>query len=120
MSLRYDGKNIKLAKQLRRDATPQERRLWYCFLSHYPVRFQRQKAIDEYIADFYCHAARLVIELDGSQHFSDEGMKYDGFRTERLKEHDLQVIRFSNRQIDDDFRAVCEFIDLTVKSSLRQ
>ena len=84
MSLKYDGKNIARAKALRQNATPQERHLWYDFLAKYEIRFQRQKAIDRFIADFYCHKAKLVIEIDGSQNLSDDGMRRDEFRTERL------------------------------------
>ena len=119
VSLKYDGKNIEFAKQLRKDATPQERRLWYCFLAQYPVRFQRQKPIGAFIADFYCHEAKLVIELDGSQHFSEEGIKRDRFRTEKLEGYDLTVIRFTNREIDENFLGVCEYIDFVVKSGMR-
>lgn len=118
MSLNYNKKNIVLAKNLRKNATPQEKRLWYDFLSKYKIRFQRQKAIDNFIADFYCHKAKLVIEIDGSQHFTDNGLKKDGFRTEILEGYDLSVIRFTNNQIDTEFFNVCEYIDLVVKESL--
>ncbi len=118
MPLRYNGKNIKFARFLRKNATPQENRLWYHFLRGYKVTFQRQRPIGEFIADFYCHRARLVIEVDGSQHFSEEGEKYDAFRTERLEGYDLQVIRFTNRQIDENFYGVCEYIDLVVSNIL--
>ena len=118
MSLKYDGKNIVLAKNLRKRATPQENRLWYEFLSKYPVRFQRQKSIGCFIADFYCHKAKLVVEIDGSQHTTAGGMKHDEFRTEILRESDLKVIRFSNEQIDRDFRRVCEYIHETVSAAL--
>ena len=77
MSLPYQRKLIPRAKELRRDMTPQERHLWYDFLKDYPVRFQRQKAIDSFIIDFYCASAKLMIELDGSQHFSAQGLAYD-------------------------------------------
>ena len=116
MSLRYNGKNIPLAKALRKNATPQENHLWYDFLSDYELRFQRQKAIDNFIADFYCHEAKLIIELDGSQHFSEEGKHRDELRTEELEKYGLTVIRFTNRQIDDNFLNVCEYIDRVVKS----
>ena len=118
MSLKYDGANIVLAKNLRRDATPQEKRLWYGFLAKYPVRFQRQKAIGRFIADFYCYKAKLVIEIDGSQHATADGVRRDEFRTKILQESDLKVIRFSNEQIDRDFRRVCEYIDEAVKAAL--
>jgi very-short-patch-repair endonuclease len=84
MSLNYNKNNIILAKNLRKNATPQEKHLWYDFLSKYEVRFQRQKAIDNFIADFYCHQAKLIIEIDGSQHFTQEGIQKDRFRTEIL------------------------------------
>ena len=100
MSLDYNKKNIILAKNLRKNATPQEKRLWYGFLSKYEVRFQRQKAIDNFIADFYCHKAKLIIEIDGSQHYSAEGKAKDEFRTSILEGYDLKVIRISNRRID--------------------
>ncbi len=74
MSLKYNGKLIPRAKDLRKNATRQENHLWYDFLRTFPVRFQRQKAIDGFIADFYCHKARLIIELDGSQHYTDDGL----------------------------------------------
>lgn len=115
MSLEYNENNIKLAKALRKNATPWEKHLWYDFLSKYPVRFQRQKSIDNFIADFYCHKARLVIELDGSEHFSDKGIQNDEFRTEVLEGYGLNVVRFTNTQISQNFRGVCEYIDLVVK-----
>ena len=118
MSLDYNQKNITLAKNLRKNATPQENHLWYDFLSRYETRFQRQKAIDNFIADFYCHKAKLVIEIDGSQHYTKEGRQNDDFRTEILKGYDLKVIRFTNRQIDTNFNGVCKYIDAVVKKSL--
>lgn len=118
MSLDYNEKNIPLAKNLRKNATPQENHLWYDFLSTYPIRFQRQKAIGEYIADFYCHKAKLVIEIDGSQHYETSEMAKDAFRTETLAAYGLKVIRFSNRDVDRNFHGVCEYIDATVKASI--
>lgn len=120
MSIEYNKKNISLAKQLRKNATPQENHLWYDFLAKYPIRFQRQKAIGNFIVDFYCHKAKLVIEIDGSQHFSEDGIRNDEFRTEILEEFDLRVIRFSNNQVNTNFRGVCEYIDMIVKSSFEQ
>ena len=120
MSLFYNEKNITLAKNLRKSATPQENHLWYDFLSTYEIRFQRQKAIDNFIADFYCHKAKLIIEIDGTQHHTERGMQKDEFRTEILEGYDLRVIRFTNRQITTNFSMVCEYIDTTVKSLLRE
>lgn len=100
MSLDYNKKNIILAKNLRSRATPQEKRLWYDFLSKYTVRFQRQKTIDNFIADFYCHKASLIIEIDGSQHSTWKEKQKDDFRTEILEQYGLKIIRFTNQQID--------------------
>ena len=118
MSLNYHKNNIVLAKHLRKNATPQENHLWYDFLSKYEIKFQRQKAIDNFIADFYCHKAKLVIEIDGSQHGTKQGMEKDEFRTEILQGYDLKVIRFTNEQINTNFRNVCQYIDKIVKSLL--
>ena len=120
MSIGYNEKNIVLAQNLRKNATPQENHLWYDFLSKYEIRFQRQKPIDNFIADFYCHKAKLIIEIDGSQHYTEEGKQKDEFRTEILEGYDLKVIRFTNRQINTKFRSVCEYIDTVVQASLRE
>ncbi len=118
MPLKYSGKNITAAKRLRKEATPQENHLWYDFLRTYEVRFQRQKAIGDYIEDFYCFRAKLVVEIDGSQHFTEKEQAYDQQRTMYLEQQGLRVLRFSNRQINEEFRAVCEYIDRIVKNSL--
>ncbi len=118
MPLNYNGKNITLAKALRKNATPQENHLWYDFLSKYEIRFQRQKAIDNFIADFYCQKAKLIIEIDGKQHHTEEGMKKDEFRTEILEGYDLKIIRFTNRQINLYFQSVCDYIDQVVNENL--
>ena len=120
MSLDYNKKNVVLAKNLRKGATRQEKHLWYDFLAKYQPRFQRQKAIDNFIADFYCHEAKLIIEIDGSQHFTEKGQQKDAFRTEILEGYDLRVIRFSNRQINTNFHGVCEYIDDVVKEALAE
>ena len=116
MSLPYEKALISNSKFLRKNMTRQEKHLWYDFLSKYPVRFQRQKVIDNFIVDFYCHKAKLVIELDGSQHYSDMGIVYDEKRTEILNKHDLTVLRFSNLDIDKHFEAVCTAIDNFIKA----
>ena len=106
------------ARKLRCDMTKEERHLWYDFLRDYPVRFLRQKVIDQYIVDFYCHTARLIVELDGSQHYDPEEMQYDQKRTEALTHRGLDVIRIPNNEIFRNFRGVCEYIDAAVKSRL--
>ena len=112
----YNKANIPLAKALRKNMTPWERKLWYDFLRSYPVRFQRQKAIGNYIADFYCAKAKLAIELDGGGHYTVEQMQKDKLRTEMLAAMNLTVVRMCNLDIDRNFSGVCEYIDLTVKN----
>lgn len=119
MSLQYKQNNIKFAKKLRKEATAQEKHLWYDFLATYKVRFQRQKSIENFIADFYCHRAKLVIEIDGSQHYTEQGKQRDEFRTEILEGLDLKIVRFTNFQVDSNFRGVCEYIDKIVQESLK-
>ena len=88
-------KNEKLkqyAQELRKNATKEENLLWYKFLRHYPVQFRRQCAFDRYIVDFYCAKARLVVELDGSQHYDRDGMEHDRQRTGYLGTLGLEVI----------------------------
>ena len=111
----YNKENIPLAKTLRKNMTPWERKLWYDFLRYYPVRFQRQKAIGNYIADFYCAKARLVIELDGGGHYTVELARKDEMRTKDLESMNLTVVRICNLDIDRNFSGVFEYIDLTVK-----
>ena len=112
----YNKANIPLAKNLRKNMTPWERKLWYLFLKDYPVRFQRQKAIGNYIADFYCAKARLIVELDGSGHYTDEQIKQDKRRTKELEAMNLVVLRICNLDVDRNFSGVCEYIDQSVKN----
>ncbi len=116
----YNKNNIPLAKELRKNMTPWERKMWYDFLRGYPVRFQRQKAIGNYIADFYCAKAKLVVELDGGGHYTAEQIRQDELRTKALEKSNLTVLRFCNLDIDRNFNGVCEHIDLVVKKSLPQ
>ena len=94
--------------------TKEEKHLWYDFLRTYPVRFSRQKVLGRYIADFYCATAKLVIELDGSGHYSEEGKEYDKTRTAFLENYGLKIIRIPNPEIHENFRGVCEYIDKIV------
>ena len=116
----YNKANIPLAKELRKNMTPWERKLWYDFLRTYPVRFQRQKAIGNYIADFYCAKAQLVIELDGGGHYAPKQAEKDCIRTAELEHLRLKVLRICNLDVDKNFRGVCEYIDMAVKQSLPQ
>ena len=106
---------LENARKLRREMTRHEKHLWYDFLQHYPIKIYKQRIIDNFIADFYCHKARLVIELDGSQHYTSDGRSYDEARTEILERYGLQVLRFSNWEIDEKFEGVCYIIDKTIK-----
>ena len=116
----YNKANIPFAKTLRKNMTPWERKLWFEFLRKYPIRFQRQKAIGNYIVDFYCAKARIVIELDGGGHYTAEQIKKDNFRTNELKNMNLTVLKICNLDIDYNFSGVCEYIDFEIKKSLPQ
>ena len=120
MQRKHNKQLVSLAKQLRKEMTKEERHLWYDFLRSYPVRFSRQKVLGNYIADFYCAEARLVIELDGSQHYEPEEMQKDAERTVFLEKYGLEVIRISNNEVGKNFCGVCEYIDAAVKQSLSQ
>jgi len=99
------------ARELRKNATPQEQKLWYQFLRRHAVKFRRQQQIGPYIADFYCPSARLVIELDGSGHYQPEGKEYDRWRDAYIQAQNIRVLRFTNSQVDKEFEAVCETIN---------
>ena len=118
MQSKYNNRLIPLAKQMRKEMTKEEHRLWYDYLRGYPVRFSRQKVLGKYIADFYCAKARLVIELDGSQHFDNANIRKDDERTAFIERYGLRVIRIPNNEVSQNFSGVCEYIDLAVKQSL--
>ena len=120
MQSKHNKQLVPLAKQLRKEMTREERHLWYDFLRSYPVRFSRQKVLGKYIADFYSAEAKLVIELDGSQHYEDRNIKNDADRTAFLEGYGLRVIRIPNNEVGRNFRGVCEYIDTAVKQSLSQ
>ena len=111
MPQKYNQELISNAKTLRKNMTKEERHLWYDYLRTYPKKFVRQKVLGKYIADFYCASVNLVIELDGSQHYKEDGIKYDEIRTEFLQEFGIQVIRIPNNQVNMNFTGVCEYID---------
>ncbi len=117
--IRKNDDLLNIAKILRRNMTRQEKHLWYDFLQHYPVKIYKQRIIDNYIADFYCHRVRLVIELDGSGHYTKQGKLHDEARTEILEKYGLCVLRFPNKDIDDKFEGVCYMIDKTIKERLQ-
>ena len=118
MSISKDYSQLENARRLRREMTPHERKLWYLFLRKYPVKIYKQRIIGRFIVDFYCASAKLVIEVDGSQHYEPQGIVYDEERSAFLSALDLAVLRFSNRDIDRDFRGVCERIDIAIQNRL--
>ena len=109
---------LRNSQQLRKNMTKEERHLWYDFLKSYPLPFHRQYSFGEYIVDFYCHQAKLVLELDGSQHCEPKMIEYDRRRTAFLEQQGLFVLRISNLDVMRQFRAVCEMIDVAVHQRL--
>ena len=118
MNGKHNKKLTPVAKKLRKNMTKEERRLWYDFLRGYPVRFLRQKVIGDYVVDFYCASAKLVVELDGSQHYEADGAAKDKVRTEFLQTFDLRVLRFGNHDVLQNFEGVCTAIDKAVQEAL--
>ena len=115
--MRYprNQKNLGNARAMRRNMTPQERHLWYDFLRFCKPRFRRQELIGPYIADFFCHEAKLIVEVDGSQHFSPETAAHDSGRTAYFEQLGIRVIRFDNGQVNRDFSGVCQAIILEMQ-----
>ena len=110
------NKNLtSLSQNLRKNQTKEENLLWFRFLKNYPVQFRRQYVIGEYIVDFFCHKAKLIVELDGGGHYEPEQIKRDILRTEYLSSQGLKVLRFTNLDIQKNFYSVCEEIDKQVK-----
>lgn len=105
----------KRSQDLRKQMTKEECHLWYDFRKTYPIQFKRQYSVGPYFVDFYCCQAKLVVELDGSQHCEPQAMEYDSIRTDYLQEQGFLVMRFSNLDVMTQFRAVCETIDTAVR-----
>lgn len=120
MQSKHNKQLVPFAKQLRKEMTKEERHLWYDFLRSYPIRFSRQKVLGKYIAYFYSAEAKLIIELDGSQHYENTAKEKDAERTIFLENYGLRVIRIPNIEVSRNFRGVCEYIDTAVKQSLSQ
>ena len=112
--------HTNLAQALRRNPTKEEARLWYQFLRCYPLQFRRQFQIGRYIVDFYCAKAKLVVELDGSQHCEPEAIAYDTARTHFLESKGLRVLRLSNLDVNKQFKNVCTAIDMAVKEYTKE
>ena len=115
----YNNANIPLAKDLRKNMTPWERKLWYDFLRTYPIRFQRQKAIGNYIVDFYCAKARLAIELDGALHYTDSGYHHDSVRENFLSDLGIEVLRFENKTVWNGQETIIESVTRKIEERLK-
>lgn len=113
--MKKSEKILENARRLRKEMTREERHLWYDFLQKYPVKIYKQKIIGPYIVVFYCHKAKMVIELDGSQHYEEAGLLYDEKRTKFLEKEGITVFRVSNRELKENFSGVCEAIDALLK-----
>ncbi len=120
MQRKHNKRLVPLAKRLRAEMTKEERHLWYDYLRSYPVRFTRQKVLGPYIADFYCAKAHLVVELDGSQHYSEENLIKDAERTRFLESYGLKVLRIPNNEFIRNFEGVCMSIDAAVKQAIQE
>ena len=107
------------AQRLRKNMTKEERKLWYEYLSNYPHRFRRQVTCGRFILDFYCAAAKLAVELDGSQHYTDQGQAYDAERSAFLAQQGIFVLRFSNSDVLQNFLGVCQMIHITVSNRIQ-
>ena len=118
MDRKHNKQIVPVAKMLRKNMTVEEKRLWYGFLRTYSVRFSRQKVLGKYIADFYCAEAKLIIELDGSQHYDERIKTCDEERTAYLEKYGLKVVRIDNREIRENFYNVCEYIDMLVRQAI--
>ena len=116
----YNKENVTFARLLRKNMTPWEKKLWYTCLRNYRVRFQRQKMIGNYIADFYCAKAALVIELDGSPHYDEKGKQRDTLRDTYLQEQGIKVVRICDTEIENNFYFVCRMIDEVVQQRIRE
>ena len=113
-----DSRIKSFSRELRKNMTKEEKHLWYDFLKDYPIQFRRQVPFSKYILDFYCAGANLAVELDGSQHFMEEGQQYDLIREEYLrKNYGIYILRFSNLDISENFEGVCTAIDMAVKKA---
>ena len=108
------------SQKLRKDMTKEERRLWYDFLKGLFCTVNRQKVIGKCIVDFYIDSARLVIEIDGSQHYEEKGVLSDKKRDEYLADRGLTVLRYSNADVNQSFDSVCEDILIHLKQNESQ
>ncbi len=116
--LPFNPKLKERARTLRRTMTRAEKKLWHGFLKHLKFPVLRQKPIDHYIVDFYCAKLKLVIEVDGDSHYTDDGKDYDKGRTKVLEAYKLKVLRFTNYEVLHEFDGVCKMIESEVEKRI--
>ena len=119
MKYYYNGDLKIIARDLHKRMTKQERHLWYDFLKSYEYQFYRQRIIDRFIADFYCPAAKLVVELDGGQHYTEKKMLDDEHRSLIINQYGIHVVRIPNNEIDNNFYSVCTYLDSVIKKRIK-
>ena len=107
------------AKELRKNMTKAERKLWFEYLKHHQIKFIAQHPIDNFIVDFYSPEQKLIIEVDGSQHYTSEGKEYDDNRTKVLNLFELEVLRFTNQDVLYSFDSVCQSIETYLNRSTK-
>jgi very-short-patch-repair endonuclease len=115
--LPYNAELVARAKELRKNMTIAEKKLWYSYLKSFKFKILRQRPIDQFIVDFYCAHLKLVIEVDGDSHHTNDGKDYDKERTQRLEGYGLTVLRFTNDQVLKDFQSVCEQLNRLIPAN---
>ncbi len=118
MNDKHNPKLKGISKVLRKNMTKEEKHLWYDFLKKLPITVNRQKVIGKYVVDFYCAKAKLVIELDGSQHGTDKGIMIDEERDKFLENLGITVLRYSNYDVNKYFNSVCDGIEEFIKEKV--
>ena len=116
----FDKKLRSLASSMRQRMTLEEFKLWTKCLRDYRPRYRRQQILEGFIVDFYCPAAKLAIEIDGSQHYSDAGKTYDQWRSSLIERNDICILRFSNGDVRYRFEGVCIVIDRITKERMKE
>ena len=112
--LPYNPQLVERAKELRKNMTPAEKKLWKNYLKTFKFPVLRQRPIDNFIVDFYCAQLKLVIEIDGDSHFTEEGQDYDEARTGILQGYGLKMIRFTNDEVLNNLEGVCQEIEVFI------
>lgn len=118
--MKHNPRLTPYAQKLRKNMTPQELKLWYGYLKKYPVQFRRQVTVGIYILDFYCAKAKLAVEIDGAQHYEEKGKQHDRCRTNYLNSLGIEVLRFTNSDVERNFFGVCLMVDNKVKDKMKK